>query len=96
MKIFQSIIAIICALIIFQNAAHCKTKVNKIGFTNSNRLYVEINEKTKYKVFTLKKPNRIVVDIYDSNITGLKKPKYIKNVKQVRFSCDSKKSENRF
>ncbi len=92
MKIIQSIMAIFFALMIFHNAAYAKTKIKKIGFTNSNRLYIEIDNKAKYKVFALKNPNRIVVDVFGATTDGVEKPKYIKNVKDVRYSTDSKKA----
>ncbi len=91
MGLFRLITVVFFALLASHSTSYAKAYIEKIGYTNSNRLYVEVSKKTRFKVFSLKNPDRIVVDIFDASGSGIKTPKYIKNVKSVRFSSDPNK-----
>ena len=91
MRLLQLILITFVTSLCLSSISYSKVNVKKVGFTNSNRIYVEVDKKAKFKVFSLKNPNRMVVDIFNASSYGLKKPKYVKNIKSVRFSEDLKK-----
>lgn len=87
------LILTIFSLVVFSfGDCYAKSDIKKIGFTNSNKIYVEVDKKTNFKAFSLKKPDRIVLDINDSSNKNMEKPGYIKNVKSVRASNDSRRT----
>ena len=88
-RLILTILSLVC--LSFVNC-YAKSDIKKIGFTNSNKIYVEVDKKTNFKAFSLKSPDRIVLDINDSSNKNMEKPGYIKNVKAVRVSNDSRRT----
>lgn len=95
MKITAKVVSLILLLVltfIANGYSGQKILINKIGYTNSGKIYIEVPKKSKFKAFTLKKPDRIVIDVFGATSKYIKKSKYIKNVKSVRFSDHNDKA----
>ena len=60
----------------FTNAAESKSVLKDVRISqsdNETRLVLDLTEKVKYKLFTLNRPDRIVIDLYETNLQkGLK------------------------
>ena len=60
----------------FANAAESKSVLKDVRISqsdNETRLVLDLTEKVKYKLFTLNRPDRIVIDLYETNLQkGLK------------------------
>ena len=72
----------------FANAAESKSVLKDIRINqsdNETRLVLDLTEKVKYKLFTLNRPDRIVIDLYETNLQkGLKtKIKKLKPMKPL-------------
>jgi N-acetylmuramoyl-L-alanine amidase len=81
-------------LLLLSNAtpAQSKVLVEKIAFTKSDQLQISLSKKTNFKIFTLSKPNRLVVDILNAKLSN---PKYTPSlpsfVKDFRTTHDAEK-----
>lgn len=78
-----TILLIVCfALLPLQGNAGADILVKSLNFTKENKLEISLSKKTSFKVFNLKNPNRIAVDILnaklDKNFTKPALPSYIK------------------
>ena len=66
--------AILCSL--FADVAHSKSILKDVRINQSDdetRLVIDLTEKVKYKLFTLNRPDRIVIDLYQTDLAkGLK------------------------
>ena len=66
--------AILCSL--FADVAHSKSILKDVRMNQSDdetRLVIDLTEKVKYKLFTLNRPDRIVIDLYQTDLAkGLK------------------------
>ena len=60
----------------FANAAESKSVLKDVRISqsdNETRLVLDLTEKVKYKLFTLNRPDRIVIDLYETDLAkGLK------------------------
>lgn len=69
-KIFSQTLAIFGFLLIFGAsnlmAQNSKILVQDIKFDNHNQISISISKKADYKIFTLKNPNRLVIDIFNA------------------------------
>ena len=55
----------------FANAAESKSVLKDVRISqsdNETRLVLDLTEKVKYKLFTLNRPDRIVIDLYETNL----------------------------
>ncbi len=76
----------------FVNAAESKSVLKDIRINqsdNETRLVLDLTEKVKYKLFTLNRPNRIVIDLYETNLkkglkTKIKKSGLINEIRIAR------------
>ena len=76
----------------FANVAESKSVLKDVRISQSNdetRLVLDLTEKVKYKLFTLNRPDRIVIDLYDTNLqkglkTKIKKSGLIKEIRIAR------------
>ena len=54
----------------FANAAESKSVLKDVRISqsdNETRLVLDLTEKVKYKLFTLNRPDRIVIDLYENH-----------------------------
>lgn len=64
--------------------------VNKISFNSKNTLEISVSRKSDFKIFTLKNPPRLVIDIADGKLTASsKKPKLPSFTKSFRNQRES-------
>ncbi len=76
----------------FVNAAESNSVLKDIRINqsdNETRLVLDLTEKVKYKLFTLNRPNRIVIDLYETNLkkglkTKIKKSGLINEIRIAR------------
>ena len=61
----------------FANTAESKSILKDVRINqseNETRLVLDLSEKVKYKLFTLNRPDRIVIDLYPVSYTHLTLP----------------------
>ena len=76
----------------FANAAESKSVLKDVRISqsdNETRLVLDLTEKVKYKLFTLNRPDRIVIDLYETNLqkglkTKIKKSGLINEIRIAR------------
>ena len=76
----------------FANAAESKSVLKDVRISqsdNETRLVLDLTEKVKYKLFTLNRPDRIVIDLYETNLqkglkTKIKKSGLINKIRIAR------------
>ena len=79
-------------LMILPDLAYSKSILKDIRInqtSNETRLVLDLTEKVKYKLFTLNRPERIVIDLYETELnkglrTNLKSSGLIKNIRVAR------------
>ena len=87
-----SILIIAIMIFSFANAAESKSVLKDVRISqsdNETRLVLDLTEKVKYKLFTLNRPDRIVIDIYETNLqkglkTKIKKSGLINEIRIAR------------
>ena len=87
-----SILIIAIMIFSFANAAESKSVLKDVRISQSNnetRLVLDLTEKVKYKLFTLNRPDRIVIDLYETNLqkglkTKIKKSGLINEIRIAR------------
>tara|TARA_Y100001970_G_scaffold283075_1_gene397390 strand:- start:1330 stop:2508 length:1179 start_codon:yes stop_codon:yes gene_type:complete len=87
-----SILILATMIFSFVNAAESKSVLKDIRINqsdNETRLVLDLTEKVKYKLFTLNRPNRIVIDLYETNLkkglkTKIKKSGLINEIRIAR------------
>ena len=76
----------------FANAAESKSVLKDVRISqsdNETRLVLDLTEKVKYKLFTLNRPDRIVIDLYETDLqkglkTTIKKSGLINEIRIAR------------
>ena len=76
----------------FANATESKSVLKDVRISqsdNETRLVLDLTEKVKYKLFTLNRPDRIVIDLYETNLqkglkTKIKKSGLINEIRIAR------------
>jgi len=81
--------AILCSL--FADVAHSKSILKDVRINQSDdetRLVIDLTEKVKYKLFTLNRPDRIVIDLYQTDLAKGIKTKIKKSglVNEIRIA----------
>ena len=79
-------------LMVLPDLAYSKSILKDIRInqaSNETRLVLDLTEKVKYKLFTLNRPERIVIDLYETKLnkglrTNLKSSGLIKNIRVAR------------
>jgi N-acetylmuramoyl-L-alanine amidase len=87
-----SILIIAIMIFSFANAAESKSVLKDVRISqsdNETRLVLDLTEKVKYKLFTLNRPDRIVIDLYETNLqkglkTKIKKSGLINEIRIAR------------
>ena len=87
-----SILIIAIVIFSFANAAESKSVLKDVRISqsdNETRLVLDLTEKVKYKLFTLNRPDRIVIDLYETNLqkglkTKIKKSGLINEIRIAR------------
>tara|TARA_Y100001934_G_scaffold77237_1_gene96054 strand:+ start:698 stop:1876 length:1179 start_codon:yes stop_codon:yes gene_type:complete len=87
-----SILIIAIMIFSFANAAESKSVLKDVRISqsdNETRLVLDLTEKVKYKVFTLNRPDRIVIDLYETDLqkglkTKIKKSGLINEIRIAR------------
>tara|TARA_A100001035_G_scaffold279480_1_gene281067 strand:- start:2735 stop:3913 length:1179 start_codon:yes stop_codon:yes gene_type:complete len=87
-----SILIIAIMIFSFTNAAESKSVLKDVRISqsdNETRLVLDLTEKVKYKLFTLNRPDRIVIDLYETNLqkglkTKIKKSGLINEIRIAR------------
>ena len=87
-----SILIIAIVIFSFANAAESKSVLKDVRISqsdNETRLVLDLTEKVKYKLFTLNRPDRIVIDLYDTDLqkglkTKIKKSGLINEIRIAR------------
>ncbi len=87
--LFLAFAMFFCATEILAN--NSPSSVKKIEFTQDNQLEITLSKKTDFKIFTLKNPNRLVIDIMDSK---LENKNYQPKLSSLTSSFRSKKDPN--
>lgn len=99
MKKYLLFIFACCLNLFFANSLMAKTSFNKIDVT-PNKIELHFNKKVTYKSFYLTKPNRLVIDLLDTQISPqLQRTLPLKNpnsaVGKIRMSKPLKKNSYR-
>jgi N-acetylmuramoyl-L-alanine amidase len=90
MKVFSSLRRLVlllawCALPVVVSAAELQ-KVALVADAATARLALDVSKSTTHRLFILKNPHRIVIDLADTRLaSGVKPPTAVGLVKQVRF-----------
>jgi len=87
-----SILIIAMMIFSFANAAESKSVLKDVRISqsdNETRLVLDLTEKVKYKLFTLNRPDRIVIDLYETDLqkglkTKIKKSGLINEIRIAR------------
>jgi len=87
-----SILIIAMMIFSFANEAESKSVLKDVRISqsdNETRLVLDLTEKVKYKLFTLNRPDRIVIDLYDTDLqkglkTKIKKSGLINEIRIAR------------
>ncbi|HAH67277.1 MAG: hypothetical protein CMD86_01970 [Gammaproteobacteria bacterium] len=87
-----SILIIAIMIFSFANAAESKSVLKDVRISqsdNETRLVLDLTEKVKYKLFTLNRPDRIVIDLYETDLqkglkTKIKKSGLINEIRIAR------------
>ena len=87
-----SILIIAIMIFSFANAAESKSVLKDVRisqYDKETRLVLDLTEKVKYKLFTLNRPDRIVIDLYETNLqkglkTKIKKSGLINEIRIAR------------
>ena len=87
-----SILIIAIMIFSFANAAESKSVLKDVRISqsdNETRLVLDLTEKVKYKLFTLNRPDRIVIDLYETDLqkglkTRIKKSGLINEIRIAR------------
>jgi hypothetical protein len=84
-KFFQLIFYIlILTQPFYANAQDSKTTISKIEFSNNKKLSITLNNLAEYKLFTLSKPNRLLIEIKNAELFkkdySPKKPDFISKI----------------
>lgn len=90
-KHFRSFIflTILCSFSSFQSLAETKSTINsvkEITFKNDHKINIRLAKKAQFKIFTLKSPQRLVVDLDNVIYKAEKKPKLPKYIDNFRHT----------
>lgn len=90
-KAISIIINIFLLSLATSSPVYAKNIIEKVGYTDSGKIYIKAKKKINHKSFLLKKPNRIVVDIKDARLGFKAVARYFPQTLGVRTSTDPQK-----
>ncbi len=79
------LVASLSFLLVSQNLC-AKVTIKSVNFDNKENIEIGISQKSTFKVYTLQSPNRVVIDIDNSDFGEVSQEKKPNFVEKVRFS----------